>query len=84
MRTLLIVACLAVSACSDAATQIARDAGKDCREARDRAEYVAGLRKSFGQQPALPDDIRKTVDELCSLAPPDEAEAIAEAAIRAN
>lgn len=68
MRPLLILAgLLALGSCSetDDPVETARDARKACREAQDKAEQLAGLRKSLNEAPAIPDDIRQAVDDAC-------------------
>jgi hypothetical protein len=71
MRTLLIaVASLGATACTDSETEqradLVWDAKRSCREAKDQAEYIAGLRKSLDQRPYVPADIEQAVDEACA------------------
>jgi hypothetical protein len=92
VRVLLLLTCCLVVACGEAEPdqQTVREAQKSCREAKDHAEYVAGLRKSLRQEPYLPQDIQDAVEEACAAndaiakGQRDEAADIAEAAVRAN
>lgn len=92
MRLLLILLGCLATACAEPEPdqQTVQDAHRSCREAKDQAEYVEGLRKSLRQEPYLPQDIQDAVDEACaandaiSKGQHDEAADIAEAAVRAN
>jgi phage shock protein A len=88
---LILPCCLVAAACDPQPDQQAvRDAQRSCREAKDQAEYVAGLRKSLRQEPNLPQEIQDAVEEACAANDAiakgrhDGAGDIAEAAVRAN
>lgn len=72
MRVLLIIfACVAAVACDEVEDEnlvgVVREARASCREAKNNAEYVAGLRKSLRQEPTLPADINGSTEEVCRV-----------------
>lgn len=67
---LVALAAIALAGCNSGPDPVlaSRDARKACREAQDLADQVAALRDSLNQEPSMPDELQRGVDETCETA----------------